>query len=155
MSFIKVDVLVKYSSQKKNSERFVWFLMPKNDSEKMLIFNICRRGLMPHLIKKSWTVSIQGGRRLVMVVLDVPAVRDFIRSNQILKRYLQSFKYLDYDNGSLNFYKQLIKCFPRFAKKSEHSAVWIQIFYVHCVSYVYNTPNVWLKIIVVIKMATS
>ena len=78
---------------------------------------------MPHLIKKSWTVSIQGGRRLVMVVLDVPAVRDFIRSNQILKRYLQSFKYLDYDNGSLNFYKQLIKCFPRFAKKSEHSAV--------------------------------
>ena len=97
--------------------------MPKNDSEKMLIFNICRRGLMPHLIKKSWTVSIQGGRRLVMVVLDVPAVRDFIRSNQILKRYLQSFKYLDYDNGSLNFYKQLIKCFPRFAKKSEHSAV--------------------------------
>ena len=26
-------------------------------SEKMLIFNICRRGLMPNLIKKSWTVS--------------------------------------------------------------------------------------------------
>jgi hypothetical protein len=26
-------------------------------SEKMLIFNICRCGLMPNLIKKSWTVS--------------------------------------------------------------------------------------------------
>ena len=26
-------------------------------SEKMLLFNICRRGLMPNLIKKSWTVS--------------------------------------------------------------------------------------------------
>ena len=30
ISFIKVDLLVKYSSQKKNSERFGWFLMPKN-----------------------------------------------------------------------------------------------------------------------------
>ena len=28
-----------------------WFI------EKMLIFNICRHGLMPNLIKKSWTVS--------------------------------------------------------------------------------------------------
>ena len=27
-------------------------------SEKMLIFNIYRRGLMPNLIKKSWTVSM-------------------------------------------------------------------------------------------------
>ena len=32
-SFIKVDLLVKYSSQKKSSERFGWFLMPKNDFE--------------------------------------------------------------------------------------------------------------------------
>ena len=30
---IKVDLLVKYSSQKKKSERFGWFLMPKNDFE--------------------------------------------------------------------------------------------------------------------------
>ena len=29
-------------------------------SEKMLIFNTCRYGLMPNLIKKSWTVSISG-----------------------------------------------------------------------------------------------
>ena len=77
-----------------------------------------------HCIKElEIAMTVQGGRRLVMVVLDVPAVRDFIRSNQILKRYLQSFKYLDYDNGSLNFYKQLIKCLPKFAKKSEGSAV--------------------------------
>ena len=34
ISFIKVDLLVKYSLQKKkNSERFGWFLMPKNDFE--------------------------------------------------------------------------------------------------------------------------
>ena len=34
ISFIKVDLLVKYSSEKKkNSERFGWFLMPKNDFE--------------------------------------------------------------------------------------------------------------------------
>jgi hypothetical protein len=33
ISFIKVDLLVKYSSQKKKSERFVCFLMPKNDFE--------------------------------------------------------------------------------------------------------------------------
>ena len=32
VSFIKVDLLVKYSSQKKKSERFGWFLMPKNES---------------------------------------------------------------------------------------------------------------------------
>ena len=77
-----------------------------------------------HCIKElEIAMTVQGGRRLVMVVLDVPAVKGFIRSNQILKRYLQSFKYLDYDNGSLNFYKQLIKCLPRFAKKSEGSAV--------------------------------
>ena len=64
-----------------------------------------------HCIKElEIAMTVQGGRRLVMVVLDVPVVKDFIRSNQILKRYLQSFKYLDYDNGSLNFYKQLIKC---------------------------------------------
>ena len=67
-------------------------------------------------------MTVQGGRRLVMVVLDVPAVRNFIRNNQILKRYLQSFNYLDYDNGSSHFYKHLIKCLPKFAKKSEHTA---------------------------------
>ena len=32
-SFIKVDLLVNYSLQKKKSERFGWFLMPKNDFE--------------------------------------------------------------------------------------------------------------------------
>ena len=31
--FTKVDLLVKYYSQKKKSERFHWFLMPKNDFE--------------------------------------------------------------------------------------------------------------------------
>ena len=30
---IKVDLLVKYSLQKKKSERFGWFLMPKIDFE--------------------------------------------------------------------------------------------------------------------------
>ena len=83
MSFIKVDLLnSKIFSTEKKSERFSWFSMPKNDfestnfanfeevvcnfgltmtrfSEKMLIFNICRRGLMPNLIKKSWTVFNQ------------------------------------------------------------------------------------------------
>ena len=33
ISFIKVDLLVKYSSQKKKSERYGWFLMPENDFE--------------------------------------------------------------------------------------------------------------------------
>ena len=31
ISFIKVDLLVKYSSEKKNSEKFGCFLMPEND----------------------------------------------------------------------------------------------------------------------------
>ena len=31
--FVKIGLLVKYSSQKKNSERFHWFLMLKNDFE--------------------------------------------------------------------------------------------------------------------------
>ena len=69
----------------KKSESFSRFLMPKNDfentnanfedvvhnfgrsdammtwfSEKMLIFNICRHGLMPNVSKKSWTVSRVG-----------------------------------------------------------------------------------------------
>ena len=33
ISFIRVDLLVKYSSQKKKSKRFGWFLMLKNDFE--------------------------------------------------------------------------------------------------------------------------
>ena len=33
-SFIKVNLQVKYSSEKKKSERFGWFLMPKNDFER-------------------------------------------------------------------------------------------------------------------------
>ena len=33
ISLVKVDFLVKYSLQKKKSERFGWFLMPKNDFE--------------------------------------------------------------------------------------------------------------------------
>ena len=33
ISFIKVDLLVKYSSQKKKSESFGRLLMPKNDFE--------------------------------------------------------------------------------------------------------------------------
>ena len=32
-----------------------------NFDEKMLIFNICRHGLMPNLIEKSWTVSREYG----------------------------------------------------------------------------------------------
>ena len=77
ISLIKVDLLVKYSSQKKNQKDLVDFCCQKMTlkvqilqtlrrlfiiligltmtgfSEKMLIFNICRRGLMPNLIKKS------------------------------------------------------------------------------------------------------
>ena len=80
-SFIKVDLLVKYSSYKKNQKDSVDFWCQKMTlkvqilrtlrrlfiilvgltvtwfGEKMLIFNICRHGLMPNLIKKSWTVS--------------------------------------------------------------------------------------------------
>ena len=39
--------------------KMTWF------SEKMLIFNICRRGLMRNLIKKSWTVSTFDGLSLI------------------------------------------------------------------------------------------
>ena len=34
-------------------------------SEKILIFNICRCGLMPNLIKKSWMVSNYNGAQTV------------------------------------------------------------------------------------------
>ena len=82
ISFIKVDLLFKYSSEKKkfrkirlifDAKKWIWKykfcktlrrlliilvgLTMKWFSEKMPIFNICRRGLMPNLIKKSWTVS--------------------------------------------------------------------------------------------------
>ena len=70
--------------------------------------------------------TIKGGKRLVVVVLDVSVsvVRNFINKHfpeeafscgRILlqsHRYLQPIKYLDYDNGSPKFYKQLIKCLP-------------------------------------------
>ena len=82
ISFIKVDLLVKYSSEKKNQKDLVDFWCRKMTlkvqilqtlrrlfiilvgltmtwfSEKMLILNIFRRGLMPNLINKSWTVSM-------------------------------------------------------------------------------------------------
>ena len=79
--FIKVDLLVKYFLQKKNhkdSVDFWWWkmtlkvkilqtlrrlfimlvgLMMTWFRKEMLIFNICRSGLMPNLFKESWTVS--------------------------------------------------------------------------------------------------
>ena len=47
--------------------------------KKMLIFNICRRGLMPNLIKKSWTVSTVGVLMGVAAMLKVIRQTDAIR----------------------------------------------------------------------------
>ena len=90
LSFIKVDLLVKYSSQKKNQKDSFDFWCQKMTlnvqilqtlrrlfiilvgltmtwfSEKLLIFNICRCGLMPNLIKKSWTVSSRDSCRVIL-----------------------------------------------------------------------------------------
>ena len=43
ISFIKIDLLVKYYSQKKNSERLGWFLKPPNDFEEV-VHNFGRSG---------------------------------------------------------------------------------------------------------------
>ena len=49
-------------------------------SEKMLTFNICRRGLMPNLIKKSWTVSNQYAS--LLFYSDVRMSKDFSNMNE-------------------------------------------------------------------------
>ena len=53
-------------------------------SEKMLISNICIRGLMPNLIKKSWTVS----RDAICTTLKITgAEKEVISAETIIGRF--------------------------------------------------------------------
>ena len=62
-------------------------------SEKMLISNLCTHGLMPNLIKKSWTVSSTGPIRLVLsaaLLCSAPSqttFEHFIRPGQVVFSY--------------------------------------------------------------------
>ena len=58
-------------------------------------------------------MAVSGGNRLILVVLDVNALKLLMSKNQMLKRYFQSFKYLEFDNGSSTFYKKLVKRLPQ------------------------------------------
>ena len=132
ISFIKVDLLVKYSSEKKNQKDSIGFWCWKVTlkvqflqilrmlfnlfiilvgltmtwfSEKMLIFNTCRHSLMPNLIKKSWTVSNWQVSHLWIVQLALIVWASQYLGHIILWSEASSWKVL----GSLQYSLQTVK----------------------------------------------
>ena len=63
-------------------------------------------------------MSFNGGRRLVVVFLDESVLNQFMSISPMFKRYIQTFKYLDFDHGSPAFFKQLLKLLPQKESKS-------------------------------------
>ena len=57
-------------------------------SEKMLIFNICRNGLIPNLIKKSWTVSSRDTSKLFYLISIINELPWFYLSSRAFKNYV-------------------------------------------------------------------
>lgn len=62
-------------------------------------------------------IASNGGKRLLVVVLDIAALNLYMRSNQTLRSYFKAYTYLDFDNGSPSFYKRLMYALPH--KKME------------------------------------
>ena len=63
-------------------------------------------------------MSFNGGRRLVVVFLEDFILNHFMGISPMFRRYIQTFKYLDFDNGSPAFFKQLLKLLPQKDNKS-------------------------------------
>ena len=57
-------------------------------------------------------MAVDDGRRLLLVNLDVLDLKK-ITKNPMLKRYLHSYDFLEFNNGSPSFYKKLIKSLPK------------------------------------------
>jgi len=54
-------------------------------------------------------MKLQGGGRLVLIVLDIAALNNFIKSSPMLQNFVHAYSYLDFENGSPSFYKKLMK----------------------------------------------
>ena len=61
-------------------------------------------------------LAFNGGKRLVVVVLDITALKLFMSTNPacsaMLKMYFQTHPYLEFDNGCPTFYKKLANSLP-------------------------------------------
>ena len=54
-------------------------------------------------------MKFQGGSRLILVVLDIIALKDFMKNSQMLQNFIHAYSYLDFEDGSPSFYKKLMK----------------------------------------------
>ena len=61
-------------------------------------------------------LAFNGGKQLVVIVLDTTALKLFMGTNPacsaMLKMYFQTHSYLEFDNGCARFYKKLANLLP-------------------------------------------
>merc|ERR1740129_280830 len=50
-------------------------------------------------------LTFQGGSRLLLIALDISALKQFMFTHPLLENFVQVHSYLDFDNGSPRFYK--------------------------------------------------
>ena len=58
-------------------------------------------------------LTFQGGSRLLLIALDISALKQFMFTHPLLENFVQAHSYLDFDNGSPGFYKELLKTLPK------------------------------------------
>ena len=58
-------------------------------------------------------LTFQGGSRLLLIALDISALKQFMFTHPLLENFVQTHSYLDFDNGSPRFYKELLKTLPK------------------------------------------
>ena len=58
-------------------------------------------------------LTFQGGSRLLLIALDISALKQFMLTHPLLENFVQVHSYLDFDNGSPGFYKELLKTLPK------------------------------------------
>lgn len=58
-------------------------------------------------------LTFQGGSRLLLIALDISALKQFMFTHPLLENFVQTHSYLDFDNGSPRFYKELLKHLPK------------------------------------------
>ena len=62
-------------------------------------------------------MKYQGGSRLILIALDMIALKDFMKNNQMLQNFIHAYSYLDFEDGSPSFYKKLLKRLPKEPNK--------------------------------------
>ena len=67
-------------------------------------------------------MKYQGGSRLILIALDMIALKDFMKNNQMLQNFIHAYSYLDFEDGSPSFYKKLMK---KLTKERNKESSWV------------------------------